>query len=450
MSRQSEKIIIGFRFGESGQYEVLKYLGVIRPRNYSAYWKVKCHKCAEDSELWGNAEFEVLSASIKNNFGPPCGCKRSPHWTSDQYKVRMGRLTEENGYDILGFTDAVVSQTTCMQLRCRYHGVEWKSGSINKVITNGVVCPCCDKDATRRPDEDSIDAFFSTGKFADGTIFCREADYKGDAHRQHWLHKCPKCSVDRFAQAGLCTGIFRTPRGQLEIGNLRCRCSPSVRFTQAQQEYMLEEACSGGVRFVGWEDGYTTKHSKVLTECEIHGVQASVLSQLLARKSKCPLCSTKGGYRTGAETGYFYLLAVEGVSGDFTGYGVTTDVRTRLYCHKASLARGGFLIGSWSVFKGSAKDIADFELSVKRTSPLSPQHIDGFKTEATTSAMYPVLYSRLSERFSQCDFGEVLPSSGSIYTSNARKVLNDRQWGVMGPVYPVKDAKKLLFPVDSF
>ena len=67
------------RFGEEGQLEVVGWSG----KSWSAkFYILKCNKCSQDSELFGEGYFRsVKSVLVKGQV--PCGCSRNPNWSQE-------------------------------------------------------------------------------------------------------------------------------------------------------------------------------------------------------------------------------------------------------------------------------------------------------------------------------------------------------------------------------
>ncbi len=103
-------------------------------------------------------------------------------------------------------------------------------------------------------EERRIQSFCDSGKFAVGTIFCR--DVKDIAK---WSYFCPVCACDGFCVAGLCTGIFTSTVTSLKAGVLSCRCNPKHRKPFKIVNFEVERILdSEGLTFLGWVEDYSS------------------------------------------------------------------------------------------------------------------------------------------------------------------------------------------------
>ena len=171
------------------------------------YYIVKCSECAKDPELFGDGLF----INIKNNIRKgrvPCGCSVSTKWTKAQYRILCRRKAKDLGYNFIDFKDSEFNgNATRIIMNCNIHG-NWEM-SIGKLIGKSERgCPKCKFDKlgnmSRKPDDEIINSFTSTGKFTEDINFCRsdKRDCRGDP--VYWNYTCPICSNDEYVKNGLC------------------------------------------------------------------------------------------------------------------------------------------------------------------------------------------------------------------------------------------------------
>lgn len=213
-------------FGEEGQLEVVGWSGKC---GTIKLYILKCNKCSQDSELFGEGYFMSVKNSLVNLIQVPCSCSKKPHWSKDQYTVLCSRKAKELGYIFLDFVGEWKGQNTKIKMSCDKHG-KWSSGSINNLINKGQGCPMCKAEVNTKPDEEMVASFFASGSFHPDTKFWRSGrkDSKGTAN--YWFMDCPECEE-----------IGESYRGNLQAGCRPCACSK-----QRQQECYINWVIDGG------------------------------------------------------------------------------------------------------------------------------------------------------------------------------------------------------------
>lgn len=378
---------IGQRFGEGGHLEVIGWDGVSRNTSKTGKggkrYSIKCSICCKDSELFGDGIFrrskgELLRGNI------PCGCGAAIKWTPEQNRIRAARLCAEKGYTLLSF----VGKTAVVMCKECGHVFERR---LTTLVNSACNCSNCVKlgyiadlpDARRRPDEDFVEEFLSTGRFLDGTKFWREGTSK------YWSYTCPRCSNDLYAQEGLCSGVFVSDMACLKRGSLSCRCSSKYRWTRQQREYQIQKTITDeglSYNFVGWANDLSGERGEVILSCAVHGKWKTTAPNFINNECRCPDCAASG-FKVN-KTGFIYVLKVHGKTGDFTGYGITNKLLKRFTTHKRKLKEGGFSIFAFSAFKMSGEVAAEIEKVIKEVFPIYSQEVEGFKTEATLPTLY--------------------------------------------------------------
>ncbi|UYL05383.1 hypothetical protein DIDNDMLP_00398 [Klebsiella phage KP13-7] len=254
-------------------------IGIVRLRKKSNKWPIKqyvmkCQKCSIDEQLFGYAIYITDRKSIKNN-QVGCGCTKYTKWSKYQYIIRIQRQSIIDKILFIGFNGDFCGKNTKLNLYCniRLHG-KWNYTTVNNFLSQkeqSYGCPVCKKESQTIADDIHIEKFFSTGKYKDGTVFCRTHQKE---HIWIWKYKCPICSYDEYVQNGVCTGIFEIPHSDLLKGKYRCRCS-LVKWTQEQREYQINRELSKRLskhKFIKWKDdfGYKNPYSKFIYYCEIN------------------------------------------------------------------------------------------------------------------------------------------------------------------------------------
>jgi protein-arginine kinase activator protein McsA len=210
--------LTGYKYN-SDQIEVLGY---ISKGSSGSMYVVKCYKCAQDPELFGEALFTIHAANIHKGT-VPCGC--SPYrWTNEQYTLRAQRFSEAFRYK---FVSCTIVDGKCMAtLLCKEHG-EYTTNIHNYLSGRG--CRRCGK-GNLKPDTEMIGNFKSSGVFDDATTFRRieRKDTKGG--KVFWEVHCPRCLV-----------TYEGSASHLKKGKQGCACSISnQKFSYLLQIYDSE------------------------------------------------------------------------------------------------------------------------------------------------------------------------------------------------------------------
>lgn len=133
---------IGHVFGSDDKYEVVgQYV-----REGKTILSVKCHECAKDPELFGDAVFTVSQSNFSKRGTVGCGCCKAPRWTESQQVVRILRRCNELSYSFNGFVDKYNGTTTKLQLTCLKDGNIWDSTIISHFLSGSGGCRTCHKE----------------------------------------------------------------------------------------------------------------------------------------------------------------------------------------------------------------------------------------------------------------------------------------------------------------
>ena len=359
---------------------------------------VRCEVCARDSELFGNGEFEIYFHNLLNGI-IPCGCAKSPWWTPEQSLIRLKRrLNDFPNLEIIDFNYSKIKKTESRPiLRCKKHDIHIESASLHLIMNKRYrgFCPQCEKESTSSRKTTPVEEYTKLlGKYPANSFVIRSDENKplgkcGEKTGKYLIYNCGKCSNDKFVQAGLCDGLFRTLTTSIVKGHAPCRCSNKFRYSDAQIKYLAEEWLSENnistTEFVGV---YVPKFSKdrfLVFCCEKHGYYRKALQNKNFKTTfiHCPNCSEYGGYDS-SKKGYFYVITASGVN-SFIGFGISNIPRRRLRTHVNSLKISNTVIKHLVIFEGRGKHVLSLESSVKRDFRINSQDIEGFRQEALYS-----------------------------------------------------------------
>lgn len=211
--QQDEWSLTRPKFGKEGQLEVVGWSG--RGGSNKSY-VLKCSKCSQDSELFGEGYFKSLKSDLVRG-RLPCRCARSPRWSKEQFTTLCSRRASEIGFKFLGFTGDWKGSRTKIKMFCEKHG-EWNSGIITSLINMCQGCPGCGVDISKKTrtkaDDVMIYSFFASGAFHPETKFWRSERKTKKGDKSYWFMSCPECGE---------TG--ESFSGDLQLGKRSCACS---------------------------------------------------------------------------------------------------------------------------------------------------------------------------------------------------------------------------------
>ena len=230
--QQDDYSLSGVVFGEDGQLEVIGWSG---KDGSNKYYILKCNKCSQDRELFGEGYFRSLKGGLVKK-KVPCGCSNNPRWSKEQYVILCLRKAKELGYTFLGFAGEWKGQTTKIKMLCEKHG-DWSSGVIANLINIGHGCPGCGVEATReavrkasiKPDDVMIASFHKPKAFHPDTKFWRSERLNSRGRANYWHVSCPECGEDG-----------ESTRSNLQIGQRPCACSP-MRQQECYINWIIDE-----------------------------------------------------------------------------------------------------------------------------------------------------------------------------------------------------------------
>ena len=216
--QQDDYSLSGVVFGEDGQLEVVGWSGKSGARKNHKLYILKCGKCSQDSELFGEGYFRSLKANLVKG-AAPCGCSINTKWSQEQFSVLCSRKAEEIGYAFIGFDgEWKGGKNTKVKITCKKHG-DWASGVIGS-LNKGIGCPVCGVDTITKPDDVMITSFHKSKAFHPDTKFWRSERKNSYGRRVYWHLSCPECG-----------DVGEGESGSLQKGQRPCACSQ-----QRQQE----------------------------------------------------------------------------------------------------------------------------------------------------------------------------------------------------------------------
>lgn len=110
-----------------------------------AKFKVICHKCSKDNELFPQEYFTIQKSDF-NRGSKPCGCSNQPKWNKEQYLV-LARRAAKDRFIVHGFSEEFHGVNTKQHLECLIDGNKW-TATINNIINGGKGCVECGRITT--------------------------------------------------------------------------------------------------------------------------------------------------------------------------------------------------------------------------------------------------------------------------------------------------------------
>ena len=183
-----EKELVGQFYGESNQYEIISY-GIDEAfKSKQKIYLVKCHLCALDPELFGEAIFKTRMAEMKNG-NKPCGCSPNFRCNFEQNIVRCKRLNNPM-VTFEGYFGEYIGGQTRININCSSHGfMENAMTTSHWLSCKKTQCKYCAIENMRHDDGLHIADFRASGKFHKDTVFNRIAN----ADSQKWEGTCGGC-----------------------------------------------------------------------------------------------------------------------------------------------------------------------------------------------------------------------------------------------------------------
>jgi len=228
-------------FGVDGQLQVVGWSGY---QGKKKLYILKCSKCAEDEELFGQGFFKSKRSNLQSLNQIPCGCSSRVAWSSHQYEVLCRRKACELEYTFLGFQEWKGAFTK-IEMSCDEHGI-WVTGTISSLLHRRSGCPTCKEDkfkltrGVNRPlksDKVMIESFTRTGAYDEGTVFWRSDRVASNGVKAYWYVSCPICSQ-----------IGEARSGHLQLGAVVCGCSVSAQ-KQAYINLLILDGTPFAIKF---------------------------------------------------------------------------------------------------------------------------------------------------------------------------------------------------------
>lgn len=182
----------------------LEILGFISKDRSGKRYLVRCERCANDSELFGDGVFASYDSNILKG-AIPCGCVKGFKRSESQWSILFKRLLPDN------FSFIKLTENRKAIFECTTHG-QMEIGLMS-VFHKGQACKFCSKFGPKG-DDCLTNRFLDSGNFPEGTEFVRSDRKDSKGSMVYWDVTC-----------GQCLQLYSSSTTHLSVGKLGCSCS---------------------------------------------------------------------------------------------------------------------------------------------------------------------------------------------------------------------------------
>ena len=136
--KETPEDFVGWK-SEDGLLEVIGISDKVGTKGRKSF-KVICHKCKEDTELFPTGYFISQKDDLKRG-RKPCGCSFHTYWTEEQYLI-LARRAAQGRFIVNGFAEEFHGNRTKINLECLVDGHKWIA-NLNNTLYNNRGCPKC-------------------------------------------------------------------------------------------------------------------------------------------------------------------------------------------------------------------------------------------------------------------------------------------------------------------
>lgn len=307
--------IYGFIFPDQPSLELLGHARC--PDSGYFHYYVKCWKCLEDPELFGDAIFRTTKQALDQGI-VSCGCSSRRNWTEEQWVVLVSRKAQDLGISFVSWYGEYNKSATLCSLSCNKHGI-WNTTSIAHLISLSRSCPECANDKKSKPTNKAID-FMNTGKYHPDTKFVKVGKKPG-MQGFFWNVTCPECNTSVDVRSGC-----------LKSGVVACDCNNLKNQKEAYIHIIYDEGIPIALKFgitCNTKRRFANQRSACTLTLENHSIYK------FEDRFDCALAEKvcKQSLICGILTKEYF--------GD--GYTETTDIRNLEYIVKVFQGHGGVL-----------------------------------------------------------------------------------------------------------
>jgi len=271
------KDFIGWK-SEDGLLEVVDIYG---KQGSITTFKVICHKCKEDKELFPLGYFVSTKKNLEKG-QKPCGCSKSPRWNQEQYLI-LARRAAQDRFIVHGFAEEFHGNKTKLDCECLIDGYKWTPNLNHLVTGDRTGCPKCG--GTLKLNELDITTQCKT--------LCNEINYEFigfvngfKGWNSIFNYRCPKHGIQQAVSY-----YFISVGSRCNL----CAIESSRELRRTSEKEALEkcESICNEINYtsVGFIGGYKGAHKTYFEyKCPVHGKQNVRYNNFVHNGARCKDC----------------------------------------------------------------------------------------------------------------------------------------------------------------
>ena len=361
---KTEEDFVGMEIlsNKDSKYTILPWNGKRTENTKVKLYPIHCQVC-EESPIFFDRTFYIRKGDALFGY-TPCGCSGKFKMSEVELGRLASKLCEDSGKTFVKVFDynSKHINKSLLSIYCPIHDTVYDKTSLNSLRTGAKGCLACGKEGIRESKFKTTEQFLDSFKLPDHVQVINDTVTEdNEGQKKYWYLFCDKCSYDKYVKAGICTGTFRTTRGQLQRGALPCRCNPTYPVTKERAKYDILKVCNErGYTFddfVGQDKWYN--RVKFSYTCSGGHNSLSDHHKMVTMGYGCSSCVKYGYYKeTPDREDYLYLVLLwDRVDDVFSKVGRSFhgDVRYSEY-KKANL-----IVSELLMLKGRHEDVFDLE-----------------------------------------------------------------------------------------
>lgn len=198
--RETLEDFVGWR----SEDDLLEVVEVVEKSKYSKF-KVICHKCKEDEELFPDGYFISHKYSLIKGY-KPCGCAKYRKWSEYEYLV-LAKRASTGRFIVHGFVGEFKNQNSKLSCECLVDGYKWEP-MVNGIVNSSSGCPKCANNL-RFSEQEALDTCIkickSRGYFPVGF----NSGYQNQ--RSRFTYECPLHGLQDMSYHSFSSGLRGCP-----------------------------------------------------------------------------------------------------------------------------------------------------------------------------------------------------------------------------------------------
>jgi rubrerythrin len=213
--RETVEDFVGWK-SEDGLLEVVDIVGRDIKQKKTLF-KVICHKCKEDKELFPEGYFVGIKYNL-NKGQKPCGCSKKHNWNEWQFLLLASRAAKDR-FIVHGYSEEFHGQRTKVNLECLKDGYKW-TANLSNIINHGKGCPKC-KARPKITEQEALDKCKAICETEGYEPIGFVDNYKNNSSIFEYkcsIHGKQSVSYNNLAQGRRCIGCWKERQKELSSG----------------------------------------------------------------------------------------------------------------------------------------------------------------------------------------------------------------------------------------